>query len=70
MVWCAKKTGKEKSTDYPSWVDQYQREPDEPCHAFAAAALDDKYGAGNWDKGPGSEYNQIVKACQRGGLRK
>jgi RHS repeat-associated protein len=65
----AKPTGKEKSTDYPSWVNQYQRDPNEDCQAFAASILDNKYGAGNWNTGPGSEYSKIVKACQRGGLK-
>lgn len=60
---------RERSTDYPSWVDEYQRDPNEDCHAFATEILNDKYGYGNWRRGPGSEYSKIVKACQRGGLR-
>ena len=65
----AKKTGKEKASDYPSWVKQYNRDPDEGCKDFAKSVLDQKYGAGNWNSGPGSEYSKIVKACQRGGLK-
>ncbi len=61
-----KKSGKEKSSDYPSWADQYQKDPGEDCHDFAKAILDDKYGVGNWDVSDG-EYSKIVKACYRGG---
>ncbi|MBK6299252.1 MAG: RHS repeat protein [Sphingomonadales bacterium] len=65
----AKPTGKERATDYPSWVDQYQKDPGEDCERFAEEILNDKRGVGNWRKGPGSEYSKIVKACRRGGLR-
>jgi hypothetical protein len=65
----SRKSAKQKSTDYPSWVDTYlPKPPDEDCDQFATRILNDKYGAGNWGKGPTSEYSQIKKACQRGGL--
>jgi len=65
----AKPSDKDKSTDYPSWVNSYGRDPNESCKDFARSVLDDKYGPGNWIDGPGSEYSKIVKACQRGGLK-
>jgi RHS repeat-associated protein len=65
----AKKTkpsDKEKANDHPDWANDYEKDPNENCHAFAAAILNDKYGVGMWDKGAATEYNKIVKSCQRG----
>ena len=33
---------------------------------FAKRMMDEKYGAGNYDTGPSSEYNQIKKYGDRG----
>jgi RHS repeat-associated protein len=68
MVKTTKKSGKEKADDFPSWVREYTRDPKENCHDFAKNILNDKRGVGKWRKGAGSEYSQIVKACQRGDL--
>jgi hypothetical protein len=67
----SKKSGKETASDHPSWTSNYPKEPGESCAAFAERILNLKYGA-ETDKalrrGPGSEYSQIKKACERGGL--
>jgi hypothetical protein len=62
-------SGKEKASDYPSWVTQFlPKPPNEDCDDFATRILNEKYGVGNWPKGPGSEFSKIKKACERGGL--
>jgi len=67
----AKKTGKEKANDTPSWVSNYSKDPNEDCHDFAKAVVEDKWGVGHpraTARGPGSDYSKIYKACTRGGL--
>jgi len=61
----AKKSGKEKASDAPSWAKGNRPNPNQKCQDFAKQLLDTKYGAGNWRKGANSEYNKIVKWCQR-----
>jgi hypothetical protein len=66
-----KKSGKETGSDTPSWISQYPKEPGESCAAFAARILNAKYSTGSAkasQRGPGSEYSKIKKACERGGL--
>lgn len=65
-------SGKERATDVPSWA-RYQppRGPNESCGAWAARILAAQYGAGSpmaTNRGPGSEYSKIKKACERGGF--
>ncbi len=57
------------ANDAPSWV---AREaglplPGETAQQYATRILDEKYGAGNWAKGGGSEFSKIVKWVTRGG---
>ncbi|CAF3333652.1 unnamed protein product, partial [Rotaria sp. Silwood2] len=65
----SKASGKEKASDYPSWVSNYERDPGETAHQFADSVLKQQYGHGNYERGPGSEYNKIVKACDRGSIK-
>ena len=63
----SKKSGKEKANDIPSWVRNTGKRPgnNQKCQDFAKQLLDEKYGPGNWSKGSDSEFNKIVKWCQR-----
>ena len=66
----AKKTrlsGKEKASDIPSWVDKSgaRRKPGETPADAATRVLDEKYGAGNYDTGPTSEFNRLKKWIER-----
>jgi hypothetical protein len=58
-------TGKERSTDKPSWVRDTPN-VGENGNAFAERLLDEKYGKGNWKKGQKSEYDKIKKYGNRG----
>ena len=64
-----RRSGKEMASDAPSWVfDEKPPPPNQNCQQWAAQILNDHYGAGTQkanDRGPGSEYNKIVKYCQR-----
>jgi hypothetical protein len=57
----AKQSGKEAKTDIPSWAKGTQKRPGESGKDAAKRVLDEKYGAGNYPTGPGSEYNQLKK---------
>lgn len=41
-------------------------DPSKTAQQNATGILNGKYGAGNWAKGPKSEFNQIVKWISRG----
>lgn len=62
----AKQSGKEKANDVPSWAKGNKPNPGESGKDFAKRLLDEKYGPGNYDTGPGSEYNKIKKWGDRG----
>ena len=68
----SKKSGKETASDTPSWVSHHPpKGPNESCAEFAARVLTQQYGTGHAKatrRGPGSEFSQIKKACERGGL--
>ncbi len=68
----SKKSGKQMASDTPSWVSYHPpKRPDESCAAFAERVLEAQYGPGGrktLDRGPGSEFSKIKKACERGGL--
>jgi RHS repeat-associated protein len=67
----SKTSGKEKATDVPSWAAYNPKLPGESCAEYAARILLEQYGAEDpraFERGPGSEYNKIKKACERGGL--
>ena len=59
-------SGKEKANDVPSWARGEKPYKNENGKQFADRLLDEKYGKGNYSKGPGSEYNQIRKWGDRG----
>lgn len=66
----AKRSQKERATDAPSWSKNYSRDPREDCDDFAKRVLNEHYGCGDSRadrRGPGSEYSQIKKFCERGG---
>jgi hypothetical protein len=50
-----------KKNDIPSWAEGERPYVGENGKAFAKRLLDEKYGTGNWKKGPGTEYNKIRK---------
>ncbi len=61
----SKRSGKERATDKPSWVSQSDIDMRKTAQENARILLDEKYGSGNWGKGPGTEFNRIVKWIQR-----
>ena len=56
-----RKSGKEKSTDKPSWVNEGMIDKGLSAQQNAKNLLNEKYGPGNWGKGPNTEFNWIVK---------
>lgn len=65
----SKLSAKERASNCPFWLSSamHNLPPhiNERAQDYAKRLLDEKYGSGNWDKGPRSEYNQIVKYLQR-----
>lgn len=61
----SRQSGKETSSDRPSWVNSDNINSNLSPQQNAKNLLDQKYGSGNWSKGPGSEFNKIVKWIQR-----
>ena len=61
----SKLSQKARATDAPSWIFEKPPHDNEKAKDYAKRILDQKYGKGNWKKGPGSEYNKIVKYAQR-----
>ena len=61
----SKKSGKEKASDRPSWVDVSQIDFNQTAQQNATRLLNEKYGPGNWRKGPNSDFSRIVKWIQR-----
>lgn len=61
------KRRRKKASDIPSWVvhEGYSPLPGESGKEFAKRVLDDRYGAGNYPTGPGSEYNKLKKHIDR-----
>ncbi|PTL75476.1 hypothetical protein [Vitiosangium sp. GDMCC 1.1324] len=54
-------SGKEGAKDVPSWAKGERPKVNESGKDFAKRLLDKKYGEGNYDKGPGSEFSKIQK---------
>ena len=63
----SKSSGKDKSNDRPEWSKWYPKNQGESANDYADRLLNDKYGKGNYDKGPNSEHNKIRKWADRGG---
>ena len=63
----SRKSGKELGNDYPDWTNYEPPEDDEDPEDYLERILDEKYGKGKWKKGPGSDYNRVKKAIERGG---
>jgi len=61
-----KTSGKDGSKDVPSWVKGERPYVGESGKDFADRVSNDKYGNGNFPKGPGSEHNKIRKYGDRG----
>lgn len=59
-------SGKEKSTDVPSWAKGNRPYQNENGNQFAKRLCDEHFGEGNYDKGPRSDYNRIRKWGDRG----
>ena len=62
----SRKSGKERSSDKPSWVHREDVDLNISSQKNATEILNNKYGKGKWGKGPATEYNQIVKWIDRG----
>ena len=54
-------SGKEGAKNAPSWAKGERPYKNESGRDFAKRLLDEKYGKGNYRKGPKSEYNKIKK---------
>ena len=54
-------SGKEGAKDVPSWAKGEKPYSKENGKQFAKRLLDKKYGEGNYEKGPTSEFNKIQK---------
>lgn len=54
-------SGKEGAKDVPSWTKGERPNVGESGKDFAGRLLDGKYGEGNYETGPNSEYNKIKK---------
>lgn len=61
----AGQSGKEAANDVPSWAQGEVPFEGESGNEFAKRLLDDKYGGGNYRKGPGTEFNRIRKWADR-----
>ena len=58
-------TGEEAAKDIPSWAKGERPLTTENGKQFAKRLCDEKYGAGNYDTGAGSEYGKIKKFGDR-----
>jgi len=68
--WFAKKTGKERASDIPSWAKGQRPMPGESGREFADRLCDERYGPGNYPTGPTSDHSKLKKFGDRGGLRR
>jgi len=53
------------STERPFWVNRDMVDETLSAQENATDILNNKYGVGNWRKGPGTEYNKIIKWIER-----
>jgi hypothetical protein len=61
----SKKSSKERSSDIPSWSRGKSALPGENGNDYATKLLNEKYGKGNWKKGPNTEHNKLRKNKDR-----
>ncbi len=65
----SRETGKKRATDKPSWVNKDMVDKSLSAEENARRMMNDKYGTGNWKKGPGKdwryEFNKIKKWLTR-----
>ena len=54
-------SGKDAASDVPSWAEGEKPLQGENGREFARRLLDDKYGAGNYPTGSGSEFSKLKK---------
>ncbi len=66
IAYLAKQSGKEKANDVPSWARGKRPNPGENGNDFARRLCDERYGPGNYNKGPTSDFNRIKKWGDRG----
>ena len=57
--------GREGATDIPSWAKGTAPREGEAGKDYAKRLMDEKYGQGNYDTGPRSEYNKLKKYGDR-----
>ena len=57
----SKISGKEGSTEKPSWVNQGMLDPSKSAIENATRLLNEKWGINKWHKGANTEFNKIVK---------
>ena len=69
-IFFTRKSEKEKSTERPSWAKGLRPNPGESGKEFAKRVMDERCGEGNYDRGPGSDYNRLKKWGDRGGKNK
>lgn len=62
----ARPTGKERSSEIPSWAKGQRPRPGENGKDFAKRLMDERYGPGNYNTGPGKDYNKLKKFGDRG----
>lgn len=58
-------SGKEGAKDPPEWAKEHRPREGESGKEFAKRIMDEKYGAGKYQKGSGSEFSQIQKWADR-----
>ena len=61
----SRQSGKSTASNKPSWVNERMIDPSKSAQQNATDILNWKYGLGNWHKGPGTEFNKIVKWIER-----
>ncbi|HEX2026715.1 MAG TPA: hypothetical protein VHF25_01815 [Nitriliruptorales bacterium] len=65
ILMMSRPSGKERGSDIPSWAKGSRPNPGETPNQAAERVLSEKYGPGNYPRGPGSEFNKIKKFFER-----
>lgn len=61
----SKLSGKETSSEKPSWFNENMLDHNLSAQENAKNILNSKYGTRTWPKGPTSEFNRLVKWIHR-----